>query len=129
MQHIKNVGKERRAIAPLPLFATVLLVWLLKFSNGLLQWVHWNGFNKNEMKQLTIKNRCIFKFYSRGISCSFSDNEKEQVKGDSSPLQIGWNHHFLRIQHVDSNICREQLILMYDATDLSDENEKLTHYS
>ena len=241
MQHNKNVEKERRAIAPLPLFATILLVWLLKFSNGLLrggeiyllrhsenlpylplklcsgvmilchwpsiisnpspppplipfQWgcasldfglylsyiwfiylsfscachrntlwshfrlwclitlhwlqmrtidrsflycfnnrkmfrVHWNGFNKNEMKQLTITNRCIFKFYSRGISCSSSDNEKEQVKGDSSPLLIGWNHHFLRIQHVDSNICREQLILMYDATDLSDENEKLTHYS
>ena len=99
------------------------------FNNRKMLRVHWNSFNKNEMKQLTITDRRIFKFYSRGISCSSTDNEKKQVQGDSSPLLIGWNHHFLRIQHVDSNICREQLILMYDATDLSDENEKLTHYS
>ena len=86
--------------------------------------VHWNSFNNIEMKQLTITDRCIFKFYSRGISCSSTDSEKEQVQGDSSPQLIGWSHHFLRIQQVDSNICREQLVLMYDATNLSDENEK-----
>ena len=78
------------------------------------------------MKQLTITDRRIFKFYSRGISCSSTDNEKEQVQGDSSPQLIGWNHNFLRIQEVDSNICGEELILMYDATNLSDENKKPT---
>ena len=76
------------------------------------------------MKQLTITDRRIFKFYSRGISCSSTDNEKEQVQGDSSPQLIGWNHHFLRIREVDSNICGKELILMYDATNLSDENKK-----
>ena len=76
------------------------------------------------MKQLTITDRRIFKFYSRGISCSSTDNEKELVQGDSSPQLIGWNHHFLRIREVDSNICGKELILMYDATNLSDENKK-----
>ena len=37
MQHNKNVGKERQTIALLPLFVTVLFVWLLKFTNGLLR--------------------------------------------------------------------------------------------
>ena len=94
------------------------------FNNRKMFRVHWNNFNKNEMKQLTITDRRIFKFYSRGISCSSTDNEKEQVQGDSSPLLIGWNHHFLRIREVDSNICGKELILMYDATNLSDENKK-----
>ena len=38
------------------------------------------------MKQLTITDRHIFKFYSRGISCSSTCNEKEQVQGDFDAL-------------------------------------------